>query len=459
MRRRYIACLSLSGAFLYIIIFYPGFMSADSVTQLLQGRSGVFSDWHPPVMAYLWGEVDKIYRGPFGMLVLQTSLVWLGFYLTSKNYFTGKYRLWFCSLLFLLLFSPQVFGIAGAIWKDNLMWGTLFLSIGLSGLIVPPKQGEKIISIICLCLIIFFLTFAASLRINAVFAVTGVAVLAVYKIIPNDLKRKSILSLVLGIGLSLIILFVSVFISRSLTSLEQHSWISVAIFDVAGVIVHLEDPKAKKEIFERIPIQIRRDSPLIELEKSYTPRYWLKLFKKGGGPLNRPPGGFGELSEDEVDVLKQIWFDSVVNYPIAYMEHRWAAFRHVIGLDGNSWSFSFMKTNGYKKEQFKEFEGNREQTKLQNMLESGLNSLSNYLIFRPWLYLLMSFCLVIYSIFFLKNDAFYIIIIPLSGIAHELALFFLAPSADYRYSHYMVFTFLLSATFLGNMIVVNRAEK
>lgn len=37
---------------LLLLTFYPGGMSIDSYTQLLQARGGYFGDWHPPWPGY-----------------------------------------------------------------------------------------------------------------------------------------------------------------------------------------------------------------------------------------------------------------------------------------------------------------------------------------------------------------------------------------------------------------------
>jgi hypothetical protein len=57
----------LVGIIVTVAIFYPGYLSPDSLVQLSQGRSGVFNDWHPPVMSWLWGIFDRMIPGPLAM--------------------------------------------------------------------------------------------------------------------------------------------------------------------------------------------------------------------------------------------------------------------------------------------------------------------------------------------------------------------------------------------------------
>src|SRR5687767_2684643 len=67
---------ALFGLAVTVAVFYPGYMSPDSISQLMQGRRGLYSDWHPPVMAWVWGMVDRVVAGAAGMLMLHNVLFW-----------------------------------------------------------------------------------------------------------------------------------------------------------------------------------------------------------------------------------------------------------------------------------------------------------------------------------------------------------------------------------------------
>ena len=46
-----LSIICLAGFILSLVINYAGFMSFDSVQQLLEARAGVYSDLHPPFLA------------------------------------------------------------------------------------------------------------------------------------------------------------------------------------------------------------------------------------------------------------------------------------------------------------------------------------------------------------------------------------------------------------------------
>jgi len=70
--------LCLAGFVLTLVAFAPGLMSPDSIDQWQQGRAWSFNDVHPPMMSALWGIFDRVWPGPFLMLVFHNLLFWSG---------------------------------------------------------------------------------------------------------------------------------------------------------------------------------------------------------------------------------------------------------------------------------------------------------------------------------------------------------------------------------------------
>src|SRR5579864_4734190 len=60
------ACLALN---------WPGHFTWDSVMQLAEGRRGLYSGQHPPVMSWLLGLADAIRPGAAPFVALQSALV------------------------------------------------------------------------------------------------------------------------------------------------------------------------------------------------------------------------------------------------------------------------------------------------------------------------------------------------------------------------------------------------
>src|SRR6476661_200891 len=57
-------------------VYFPGSLMNDSVNQYAEATSGRFTDWHPPVMAWLWSKLRLVADGPAPFFVLQLAFYW-----------------------------------------------------------------------------------------------------------------------------------------------------------------------------------------------------------------------------------------------------------------------------------------------------------------------------------------------------------------------------------------------
>src|SRR6185295_10600707 len=79
------AAIVIGGCAVMLLVNLPGHLEFDSVRQLLEGRAGVYSNWHPPVMSWLLGLGDAIAQGAAAFVVFDVllafgsllSLLWL----------------------------------------------------------------------------------------------------------------------------------------------------------------------------------------------------------------------------------------------------------------------------------------------------------------------------------------------------------------------------------------------
>ena len=160
--------LFVFGWALYLGILFPGFMSVDSVVQLLEARSGEIGDWHSPFMTLLFGVMGQFFSGSVGMLVLQTTLLWGGLILFWYAALVPYAPRLGAVLLFLLMFYPPILGINGAIWKDILMAGMLTLLSGaLAGVYSNRLPQRPMVALILVTALVALLA-----RVNAVFCLT-----------------------------------------------------------------------------------------------------------------------------------------------------------------------------------------------------------------------------------------------------------------------------------------------
>lgn len=107
-------------------LFYPGFVSPDTLDQFTQALHNSYGNWHPPTMAAVWHLLLPLWCGPQPMLILQLLFLWLGFaFLFDIALHRNKPAALF---LLLLVLSPFVQNVAGNVWKDLQMSLSWFLA-------------------------------------------------------------------------------------------------------------------------------------------------------------------------------------------------------------------------------------------------------------------------------------------------------------------------------------------
>ncbi len=72
--RRAAALIIIAGFLASLVANYPGHFTPDGLLQLAQGRSGVYNDWHPPVMAWLLGLADRLMPGAWPFVAVDGAL-------------------------------------------------------------------------------------------------------------------------------------------------------------------------------------------------------------------------------------------------------------------------------------------------------------------------------------------------------------------------------------------------
>jgi hypothetical protein len=159
--------------------------------------------------------------------------------------------------------------------------------------------------------------------------------------------------------------------------------------------------------------------------------------------------GFGELETRELDELRQLWKPLLLEHPVEWFQHRLAVFTHVLGLSSNRlWGPAFMRTQGFPDWITRHYPNAAESTALQQRMEEAFTALDGWWFYRPWFYLVAGTLLGAGLLIFFRPPFGAPLFVVGSGIAHELGLFLAAPSPDYRYSHYLVFSVCLAILML-----------
>jgi hypothetical protein len=117
-RRLALAAVLAAGLFTGLLLAWPGQFSPDSIWQLMQGRTGIYNSWHPPVMAWLLGLFDRASPGAGGFIVFDSALAYGA--LLALATLSPRPRWVAVAAAALLCASPLLLIYQGDVWKDVL---------------------------------------------------------------------------------------------------------------------------------------------------------------------------------------------------------------------------------------------------------------------------------------------------------------------------------------------------
>jgi hypothetical protein len=471
-----LALICLGGFIVSLIINYPGFMSPDSFLQLLEARTGVYSDWHPPFIAFIWHFIERILPGSLGMFILVTSLIWVGTFLVTLYWFNKKRFTVFGLFPSLIVFYPPLFGTSGAIWQDNLIWALLMLAIGATGSLEPfsaTRRWAICVTLTMITSVLFMAMLAADDKAGFAavpfFAAVPIMILSIVRVWGTSPRVYRIaVSSAGGLMICVLLQFCAVQTTEYLATYKTNGWTSLVIFDVAGIIYRMPDHQQQQTFYAQIPARLQGAGSLEGLLETYDPTSADRLLWSPDGNAVKPtaPGkqpGLRcvtplnnelddtfcfELTEKEKGSLIQLWSTLVMHYPLAWLSHKMSVFRRAIGR--HHWDYVYM-------EQEPAYWAPRiygQPAPKLNWLQTRVKSLVARVSVHVWpLYMPLSYliltiatigaCFLSYS-----EERLQIALIAASGLTQEMGVFLLAFGSAYRDSHYMIYTSVIALLLL-----------
>lgn len=423
----------LAAGWLVLVIYaYPGQLTQDSYDHLREVRDGIWTDAHPPAMNLIWKLADYVVAGPFGMLVIQATLVVTGLYLVLRRALEPRGAAWAATGL---LLYPPVFVVLPVIWKDSPMTG--FLLIG-AVLLFHERRSVRIAGLLSLGV-------ATALRYNA-FGATFPLILLAFEWEPGMrwLSRYAIAA-----AAWLAITVAAFAFNAAITDRPMHSWHStLALFDIVGTLAFVDEdiPDAELEkLFEGTDVQVHtgiHDA----IRRVYKPADFLPIVSQDKYPIlwKVPINGYEPAPEAQRDAIARAYVDVLTGHPAAYLKHRvtvmgevlWLAYpRPAAAIRSRAFAFpDYHKSLGM---------GTGWSTLQHKMTRWVTWFWKKTPLFLPWVYALLAVLLLPFV--FRQRDLLALVI---SGFGLELSLLPLAATPDYRYSHWMVLTTCLAAIML-----------
>lgn len=430
MKPRLLLALAWLGVVLYA---YPGYMSADSVTQLVQARTGAFGLGHPPIMGVLWAACDAIATGPIGMLLLQVTAFVAGTYLLLRPTLGDRAA---AAVTLAITWFPPIACVLAVIWKDSQMLAYLVLGVAL---LRSPRRGIRLTGLALIGL-------ATAMRYNALsITLAPVVLLFEWRSGQRRLARYAI-----ALCAWLVVTIVPAAVNAALVVEPAHLWSdSLALLDLTGTIAEsppLADADLRTALAgtplrthdaiqatARMPADVAAMPDRLSFGTgTVVPALWATTFT-----LFAPPNDDAERT-----AIARAWRTIVFGRPTAYLAYRWRVFRELIHLgDGSipSAVYASFTDSLDRAGSAARIGHNAVSSHLQRQLHRFMGLFAESWLFRPWIYIALSLVLLPLA----RRDRLAIALL-LAGLAGEAALFVLAPTVDFRYSVAVVATSLLA---------------
>ena len=291
------AALLCGGA---LFIWWPGVAAYDSVEQYRQALTGVYDDWHPPVMARLWAALHPLTPGAAPMLIVQMALYWLGLGLVASALArSGRARAGLAVLA--IAAFPLFAGWQGVVLKDTQMLGAVLAAVGL---VAWPRLAGERIPVATLAAVVMLLAYAALLRANAVFAIVPLAVM-LWPGAARPWRRGGAVI----VGTLAVLALVPPINHQLFDAQETKVSRTLPTYDLAGIAHFAEADDGL----------LPRERALIERRHCYQPFFW--------DPFENPAhcgAVAARLNELPRADLNRLWLAAIAHHPLAYVEHRLA---------------------------------------------------------------------------------------------------------------------------------------
>lgn len=411
--------LCIVGFVLTLVAFSPGLMSADSVDQWQQGRAWIFYDFHPPMMSALWGIFDRLWPGPFLMLVFHNLLFWGGaalFYrLTQAKFFVT-------ALAFACIgFMPQIWAPLTTIWKDIGLGASLLLA---AALLYAADQKKSRAALFCSLPLMFY---ASGARLNAATATLPLALwsgLIAWRVFPglrtSVLARAGgILPVTVGVVYLVALLFAVNLTTKALTGGNTaYPYQQILLHDLAAISKATGQAQFPPYIAEADGFSLER------IAETYAPCSVNSLIY-GDRPLLK-----GTTNAEHVAALRAKWRAVVFAHPATYLKQRAAHFACLTGFNTQDVWLPFFPATGMNNPRPIKSPMNA----LTRLLTNYFFFFSRSVLFRGFFWLLLSAGLIYLTLRLrLERELEPAFVLALSGLLYGLGYFFYSPSSEFRY--------------------------
>jgi hypothetical protein len=384
---------------------------------LEEGRAWSFTDWHPPLMAAVWGVVDRVVPGPFGMLLLHNAAFWGALALFWRDAYRRSVCVGLC--LVGLGFLPTALALLSTIWKDVGLGASLLLA---SALLHTARRTNSKGALLASIPLLFY---GYGVRQNAAPAIlplalwSGFIALRLFGPAKTKAVGRARAAVPFAVGLVyFLLLTAAVLTTTRLLTGGRSSYLlqAVLLHDLAAI------SKERGEALFPDYILMGENFSLANATVYYRPESAMALVRGVGSGLRLTE------SPDEMAALRAKWLEVVPANRSIYLRHRWEAFKWLTGWGKEEVCFPYLATSrtygGYDVNTWP----------VHRLLRAVFWKLRNTLFFRGLCWLLVSLALLCLSFGWrLRGEMETVFVISASGFLYGISYFFFTPSCDFRF--------------------------
>jgi hypothetical protein len=417
---RTILCSALG---LFLLYCWPGFIGWDTREHFVQSRAGHYTDGHPPAIAVLFRFCELFVAGPLLLLLLQAVSILLGLYLVLASRLAQRTAAFVASAIFLF---PYISGVTGLVAKDSLMAGAILLAIGLMMSESPRRHRIALLAMV----------FASLMRWNALAATFAPMILLFRWNLTLRGARRYAIAIVAWLGVT----GAAYIINDVLTDEPEYLWYwAYAYEDIAGTLEHVPDmdDATLNQALAGVPL-VAHDNLHARFHKLYNPASHYHLMRNEGRIFTIP------VNAQERAAVAAAWKRIVLGNPGAYLRYRVDNFRLLLALDRPpSFSNVYVWFNVIAAPEVVDELGH---DAAPSKIQAQLIEASKWISLTPLYYTFIYFALCLLLVALCRERLELALI--LSGVGYELQWFFLAATADARYSQWMAIMTLVTAALI-----------
>lgn len=418
--------LSIFGFIFSILVFFPGWVTPDSIWQYTDGIQNQFRNWHPPLMAWWWGKLSLIYSGAGLFLIQNLLFYWLAWGLISIAA-TRKYENKIFQLVPVFAFWPGLFFPLGEIWKDVVFAVSIFLAWSILYFQSTFTKKYKL----SIALLLFVLAgFAIGVKPNGILVLPLLFAYAFYVLeIKFSTKILSLVAILVSVMLSFFLSTIPLIGNR----IEENYTIQYNyVYDLVAISAYEDKNYLPDYLMSKLP----QDE--INLDDYYMVESNDKFyFLSGFDP--------GTKDAAEFNILQKTWLDTVLSHPKQYLYHRYLHFLSLLRLEGGNALVAY--AGATPNDVGLDFKPNSFSVLIEKI------ATDNPWLFYSWIYSVAGILAAIFLFFKTRQDIFFILSTVSSSLLFILPHFFVGPSNDFRYLFYSNLVFVLLVS-LGSLRLV-----